>query len=390
MGKSSGSAEQERTKTAQSRRWCFTINNYSDGEQTAWREGRVAVQDARYSVWGIVGFETAPTTGTKHIQGYVFLTTKRRLLGVKQLLNNNGAHVTVALGTHEQNRIYCRKENDWIEWGTYPTEPEDQGHHGERGGQAEVDRWKRIRAAAERGDWENVPDRIYLTHYRNLKAIADDARPKPNNLDEPCGLWLFGRSGVGKSTRAREAASERVGNVGNGLAPTICYFDKDAATKWWDGYAGEDVCIIDDVEPSHKHLGYYLKIWADKWAFKAELKGGSRFIRPKLVIVTSQYRISECFGDPSTANALARRFRQEEVIHWRERGNGAGLGGGRDHGGSGRGRRELGDGRGPGRHHGGDVGGSNGWLSEEESDPNFQIVPLSPGIDLENFEGYWD
>ena len=30
--------------------------------------------------------------------------------------------------------------------------------------------------------------------------------------------------------------------------------------KWWDGYAGEEVVVLDDFDPRHaEHLSYYLK-----------------------------------------------------------------------------------------------------------------------------------
>ena len=45
--------------------------------------------------------------------------------------------------------------------------------------------------------------------------------------------------------------------------------------KWWDGYAGEEVVVLDDFDPRHaEHLSYYLKIWADHYAFNAEVKVG--------------------------------------------------------------------------------------------------------------------
>ena len=68
--------------------------------------------------------------------------------------------------------------------------------------------------------------------------------------------------------------------------------------KWWDGYAGEEVVVLDDFDPRHaEHLSYYLKIWADHYAFNAEVKGGMIRVRPKTVIVTSQYAIEDCFKE---------------------------------------------------------------------------------------------
>lgn len=35
--------------------------------------------------------------------------------------------------------------------------------------------------------------------------------------------------------------------------------------KWFDGYKGQDVIIVDDVKPIHKKVGYLMLIWADRF-----------------------------------------------------------------------------------------------------------------------------
>lgn len=317
-------------------------------------------------MWGIAGYETAPTTGTKHIQGYVFLQKKTTLKGIKAFLHDNSVHCEVAKGDHESNRTYCRKSGLYVEWGTFPSNSADDGV---RGGELERARWDAIRDACIAGRWEEIPPRILLTHYRTLKCYHADNQNRPKNLDNVCGLWYMGPSGVGKSTKARQVAIERHGNVDDGNA----YFTKEADHKWWDGYAGQRCVIIDDVGPQHKHLASLLKIWGDRWSFQAETKGGSTgWIRPELIIVTSQYRITEAFGDVSTANALSRRFKQEEVPRWD--------GGGSDKRGRGGWVDELGvgDGRSGGRTVGrldsaesrwDDVGISQNWEDFQENDP---------------------
>lgn len=65
---------------------------------------------------------------------------------------------------------------------------------------------------------------------------------------------------------------------------------------------------MDDVDLDNKHLGNFLKRWADHYAFRAEFKGGSRMICPEIIIVTSQYLPCSIFTDPALIVALERRF----------------------------------------------------------------------------------
>ena len=55
-----------------------------------------------------------------------------------------------------------------------------------------------------------------------------------------------------------------------------------------------------------------MKIWADKYAFPVEIKCSGDLIRPKIIVVTSNYTIETVFPDPSIHKPLLRRFK---VIH---------------------------------------------------------------------------
>jgi hypothetical protein len=64
------------------------------------------------------------------------------------------------------------------------------------------------------------------------------------------------------------------------------------------------------VDPGHgKWCGYFFKIWADRYSFNAEVKGGKIIIRPKIIIVTSQYTIEEVFTEERDREAINRRFK---------------------------------------------------------------------------------
>lgn len=96
-----------------SKRWCITVNN----PPADWEAKMKTLTGLTYCV---VGVESAPTTGTPHLQGYMEMDKRKQLSTMKKALEKIGMgqpHLEVAKGTWEQNKTYCSKDGNTKEWG---------------------------------------------------------------------------------------------------------------------------------------------------------------------------------------------------------------------------------------------------------------------------------
>jgi len=259
---------------SRTRNFIFTHNNYvsTDAYDTI---------DCRYIVYGK---EIAPTTGTPHLQGFICFEEAKTLKSVIKKLP--GAHLE-AVRYQQQAIDYCKKDGLFTERGTPPISQEEKGKNEKR-------RWDDIRVAAEEGRDEDIPADIRF----NSPRIIDYHRNKflrsqhLNDTETPM-LWYYGPSGSGKSRKAREENPDAFLKTCN---------------KWWCGYVDQSTVLIEDFDKIHNVLVHHLKIWGDRYPFPAEVKGGSIKIRPKKIIVTSNYHPSEIWTEPSDLEPILRRF----------------------------------------------------------------------------------
>lgn len=267
-----------------SRAWCFTHFNYTQESL-----GKIKKIDCQYMVFGR---EVCPTTGRPHVQGYVYFVCQKSWSKVKKIFAGAmQAHVEPAKGDAESNRVYCTKEDPgFFEKGVKPATQAEKGKKG-------ADKIKAQWALAKDGKFEELPPASIKTY----EYIHAKYGPPPADRETLDNVWIWGATGVGKSRSVREENKS---------------FYSKPMSKWWDGYSGESCVVLDDFAPEHaKYLTYYLKIWADHYVFNAEVKGGMLRIRPKRVIVTSQYSPEQCWGDdPESLSAIRRRFTVRHLV----------------------------------------------------------------------------
>ena len=280
-----------RSKGRRSRSYCFTLNNPTSEEKTLLK--KKADENAfRYIVVG----EEISETGTPHLQGYVYFKSAKTLSSAKKALGRR-YHIEAARGSPQQASDYCKKDNQFWEIGDLPI-----GGVGKKVTLAErIERNKLLKTLS----LNQLVDEghISINKVRELKnARLDLAQEGKAYQAEECrGVWYYGEPGVGKSYKAR------MENPGLYIK---------AQNKWWDGYQGEEVVLLDDLDTSM--LGHYLKIWLDRWSCSGEVKGGTVNLRYKKFIVTSNYTPEELFTDPMMAKAIRRRIEFHEILHWEE------------------------------------------------------------------------
>lgn len=289
---------------ARYRDYVFTVNNYSEeDEQQCWALPW-EVKDCRYIV---VGKEVGES-GTPHLQGYISFKEKKSLKQLREFFPT--AHFDPRKGTPSQASSYCKKgaqsKQEWEElgvdgpnygigadvweWGELPFDSA-----GVAGKSSEEARWRdAIQAYGERR-FSDIPADILGKCAKGLAAAHTMLRMEGQDLSDTTEKmqWYYGGAGTGKSRKAREENPDAYLKMCN---------------KWWDGYQGEEVVIIEDFDKDHKVLVHHLKIWADRYKFPAEIKGGKIDIRPRKIIVTSNYHPQDIWQDEKDLEPILRRF----------------------------------------------------------------------------------
>lgn len=94
------------------RNFCITCNNYTEATIDA-------LKSLEIIKYGLLGREIAPTTGMKHLQGYIQLTKQQTLKALQKKLTKVGVKCAlfVAKGDYKANYAYCSKDDNVEEWG---------------------------------------------------------------------------------------------------------------------------------------------------------------------------------------------------------------------------------------------------------------------------------
>lgn len=279
--------EHATTALGKAKHWCITVNNYGDADICQFTN---IEESATYYVFG----KEVGDSGTRHLQCYVVFKTPKSLAMLKKIWPTGHFEHKYLKSTNIQAATYCKKDGNFVEFGIIPEEGRALG------GEKTKENWALVKTLAQEGKLDQIPPKVFVGCFNNLIKIRDAFQPPVANNKKPCGLWIHGKAGAGKSFKARSDYPQAYIKMMN---------------KWWDNYDNEEVVILEDFDLSYStSMHYFLKIWADAYAFRGEMKGTSRMMRPKKFVITSQYTPSQIWNGLDL-EAIARRFTLLEVTN---------------------------------------------------------------------------
>lgn len=168
---------------AQSTRWCFTLNNFTEDEFNHLQSlGDNMVGNGL--VYLVFGRETGES-GTPHLQGFVVFSTRKRLRFLRNFISARG-HYEAARGDTSEAADYCKKDGDFIEFGELPvrgrvTQPSVADFVVWVGGRA-------VNEVNERTVANSFPN-LYLRYGSRLLNLAGHIQPEPLLEDHELNDW---------------------------------------------------------------------------------------------------------------------------------------------------------------------------------------------------------
>lgn len=252
---------------------CFTMFDMKKGEE-------IKGEDYRYLV---IGFETCPKTGKKHLQGYIEFENARSLASLGKRYN---CHVEKRRGTPTEASEYCKKEELVFEDGELPVQ-------GKRNDITKVKdiikKGGNMREVMEEA--ENLQQVKIAEKYLRYFEIKRTWKPEV--------FWYWGNTGVGKTKRATlEAGTDVWVNMGN--------------LRWFEGYDGHENVIIDDFRPNQCRFTELLRL-LDRYEYRIENKGSSRQFLAKRIWITSSESPAQMFENMSGED-VSQLIRRIDVI----------------------------------------------------------------------------
>jgi len=292
---------------------CFTLNNYTAEEVAAIRN------DVTHYKWLCYGEEVGES-GTPHLQG-AFSVAGTQAVAFSTLHTYPGmsrAHFIKSFGTCQQNIDYCFKgdlshdaymtggKRNHPDWGKNAVTffsgkaPEPGKSHKLREACNLIIAGSKVEDLARTEEFAAIAAQ-YTKGLLFVQSCNVPLRTKP-----PFVFWLHGSTGTGKTRCAYEFGANDGSLWKSGGNSTV-----GSSVRWFDGYNGQRVAIIDDFRSKGVEFSFFLKL-LDRYPLRVEYKGGSVDWVPSYIFVTTPYSMVRTFQKrfqhiPEDIEQLTRR-----------------------------------------------------------------------------------
>lgn len=312
--------EEKKEKKPRAQRFRFvnfvaTVNNYTDEDINKMQE---FFQE--HCSYGVYGKETAPTTGTPHLQIYCELVRKLELTSIRKLCGVPTISEIKARMSDipKETAGYCKKgstskedkpKEGWLYFFDKPAESFDGFEWGKEKIGCPGTRTDLAAAVSEIKNGEKTmrdlrDERPMLV--QQYGRVLQDIENDKERLKFRCGemttcTWIHGKPGRGKSHQAFMHECDSVG----GYHPDKVY-DWDLEQEFQCGYEGQEIVIINEFKGPHQiKYGTLLKL-IDKWPMKIKRKNplAARQFVSRHIVITSVFRPEEVEWNLSSKDDL--------------------------------------------------------------------------------------
>lgn len=290
------------------RNFCFTLNNYKPQE--------IDILHKMPQTYLVIGYETCPTTGTPHLQGY-WEGPQIRWEKIKKILPRMSFEPRCKDATSKRASDYCKKgEQTKEEWKKLQELGPNFGLN------AKFEEYGELSKPGKRTDLDIIANQIatgvtnvsqilttepetYHQYGRTLEKLEELANKKKYRTWMTECEWITGPTGAGKSHRAFE-----------GYNPDTHYVHNLEDNGWWDNYDGQEIVIINDFKGEIKY-GTMLQL-VDKWPYTVKRRNRAPVpFLAKKVIITSIMKPEDCYFNLHSKDGieqLMRRISVSEVV----------------------------------------------------------------------------
>jgi len=234
----------------QARRWCFTINNPDDREESFYNSDDAFykyLEDLEHMKYCVFSREKGLNCEKIHFQGFIIFSIGKRFETVKNIFPS--AHIEPVRGSNTQNREYCTKSE------THVSGPYEMGKFAEERSRTDKTEFlELIASGADNRTIRNLFPDLYLNNLDRIERIRQEML-KEQNEDKKRDLkvtYIYGDTGVGKSYAIHEKYKQK-----------DLYVLSDYHRDPWYSYRGQQAVLFEEYRSDFrlKEMLQYLDVY---------------------------------------------------------------------------------------------------------------------------------